>query len=220
MFDRQLMGGAMTFGTRMAGGRRSLLRLLIGLSASAQAGYVVDLTQQGSDVVATGSGNIDLTGLASLFTIATLPAALDPAGAHINTGPTVYTVRDEYTGFTGPTSFGSGGSTLASSGTGDPVDLYGSTAVLGVAFLGVPLGYVSDTPLSDSATYEGATFASLGVTPGRYEWTWGGGADQNFTIVVEAVPESSTWAMMLLGFAGLGLAGYRARAGSSPLSES
>jgi hypothetical protein len=34
--------------------------ILIGLSAlSAQAGYVVDLTQVGSDVVATGSGPID-----------------------------------------------------------------------------------------------------------------------------------------------------------------
>ena len=38
--------------------------MLIGLSApSAQAGYVVDLTQQGSNVVASGSGAIDLTGL-------------------------------------------------------------------------------------------------------------------------------------------------------------
>ena len=35
-----------------------------GLSAPpAQAGYVVDLTQQGANVVATGSGPIDLTGL-------------------------------------------------------------------------------------------------------------------------------------------------------------
>jgi len=38
--------------------------MLIGLSAlSAQAGYVVDVTQQGPNVVATGSGPIDLTGL-------------------------------------------------------------------------------------------------------------------------------------------------------------
>ena len=38
--------------------------ILIGLSAlSAQAGYVVDLTQQGGNVVATGSGAVDLTGL-------------------------------------------------------------------------------------------------------------------------------------------------------------
>jgi hypothetical protein len=38
--------------------------MLIGLSAlSAQAGYVVDLTQVGSNVVASGSGAVDLSGL-------------------------------------------------------------------------------------------------------------------------------------------------------------
>jgi PEP-CTERM motif len=31
-------------------------------------------------------------------------------------------------------------------------------------------------------------------------------------INVNAIPEPSTWAMMLLGFAGLGFAGYRAKA--------
>ena len=81
----------------------------------------------------------------------------------------------------------------------------------------MPHGYVSGAPLSDTSTYSGATFASLGVTPGRYEWTWGSGANQNFTLVIgaAAVPECSTWAMMLLGFAGLGFAAYRARATST-----
>ena len=49
------------------------------------------------------------------------------------------------------------------------------------------------------------------MTPGRYEWTWGSGANQNFTLLIGEVPEPSTWAMMLLGFAGLGLAGWRHR---------
>jgi hypothetical protein len=35
------------------------------------------------------------------------------------------------------------------------------------------------------------------------------GSSANFTLVSGAVPEPSTWAMILLGFAGLGLAGYR-----------
>ena len=40
------------------------MRTGYGLSATpAQAGYVVTLAQQGTDVVATGSGPIDLTGL-------------------------------------------------------------------------------------------------------------------------------------------------------------
>jgi hypothetical protein len=38
----------------------------------------------------------------------------------------------------------------------------------------------------------------------------GGGPNLNFTLIGSAVPEPSTWAMMLLGFAALGFAGYRA----------
>ena len=54
----------MTFATRMASGTAIGAAMLIGLSApSAQAGYVVTLTQEGGDVVATGMGLIDLTGL-------------------------------------------------------------------------------------------------------------------------------------------------------------
>jgi hypothetical protein len=135
-----------------------------------------------------------------------------PATGAIGTGPTSNVVLDDYTEATGPESFGSGDATTGSSGAGDGVAIIG-----GGEFIDVPHGYVSGAPLSDTSTYSGATFASLGVTPGRYEWTWGSGANQNFTLVIgaAAVPESSTWAMMLLGFAGLGFAAYRARATST-----
>jgi hypothetical protein len=36
-------------------------------------------------------------------------------------------------------------------------------------------------------------------------------------LAIPSVPEASTWAMMLLGFAGLGFAGYRAKAGHATL---
>jgi hypothetical protein len=111
--------------------------------------------------------------------------------------------------FTGPAKFGSGGDIVASSGSGDPVGIFRSSSELDV-----PAGYVSDSPLSDTSTYSGETFSSLGATPGTYKWTWGTGANQNFTLVIgtavgTTVPEPSTWAMMLLGFVGLGLMGYQ-----------
>jgi hypothetical protein len=179
--------------------------MLIGLSAPpAQAGYVVDLTQQGSNVVATGSGPIDLTGL-SFFANEGIGAQLDPEFGNIGTGPTSGRA-DFYSGLTGPRSFGSRGFIFASSGSGDLVGISGSSSLLLV-----PSGYTSGTSLSDTATYLSQTFSSLGVTPGTYEWMWGSGANQNFTLVIgaAAIAEPSTWAMMLLGFAGLGFMGYQ-----------
>ena len=49
----------------------------------------------------------------------------------------------------------------------------------------MPQGYVSGAALSDSMTFNNATFASLGVTPGTYVWTWGTGLpNQNFTLII------------------------------------
>jgi hypothetical protein len=189
-------------------GMASIGAVLIGLSAApTRAGYIVDLTQQGNNVVASGSGAIDLTGL-SFDGGNNNSAFIGPSIGLIYTGPAFPDLSevDRYNGITGPTSFGSGGESFPISGSGDLVGLQGD-----VAALFVPTGYVSGDPLSDTSTYSGQTFATLGVTPGRYEWTWGTGANQNFTLVVEiaAIPEPSTWAMMVLGFAGLGFMGYR-----------
>jgi hypothetical protein len=177
--------------------------MLVGLSAlSAQAGYVVDLTQVGSDVVASGSGAVDLTGL-TFFALLGGPASqIDPGAGIILTGPAPF-LGGQYTGITGPASFGGGSTAFAGSGSGDEVGIFFGNLV-------VPANYVSDTPVSDTATYDSQTLSNLGATPGTYKWTWGSGANQNFTLVIGAVvPEPSTWAMMLLGFAGLGFVGYR-----------
>ena len=77
--------------------------------------------------------------------------------------------------------------------------------------LGVPHGYVSGATLSDSMTFNNATFASLGVTPGTYVWTWGTGLEnQNFTLVIggAGVPDGGS-TVSLLGFVLLGLAAVR-----------
>jgi hypothetical protein len=168
----------------------------------AQAGYIVTLHQRGPDVVATGSGAIDLTGLS--FLVTTFNSSLIfPNAARITTG---VGLDDIFSGMiSGPTSFGSGSFTLANTGSGDFVGIFGEGSLF------VPTGYVSGNFLSDSSTYYQATFTTLGVTPGTYVWTWGaGGANQNFTLVIGsvAVPDGGS-TVSLLGCALLGLAAVR-----------
>ena len=64
--------------------------------------------------------------------------------------------------------------------------------------------------LSSTATWDDTTFSKLGVTPGTYQWTLGSGEDEIFFTlnIGGVVPEPSIWAMMLLGFAALGLLGW------------
>jgi hypothetical protein len=62
-------------------------------------------------------------------------------------------------------------------------------------------------------TFNNATFATLGVTPGTYVWTWGTGLpNQNFTLIISqagaGVPDGGS-TVSLLGFALLGLAALR-----------
>ena len=53
---------------------------------------------------------------------------------------------------------------------------------------------MSDSLLLNSSTFHGATFSSLGVTPGTYERTWGTGPNQSFTLRIggAAVPDSDS----------------------------
>jgi hypothetical protein len=167
---------------------------LLGATAAANADpYVVTLEEVGSDVVATGSGQIDLTGLTgqSLRTGGFLVQALISVGSNdiaLGTGPASETRILTYTGTaSGPTSLGNGtnGAVDANSGGGDLVVLNVSDSGFG---LFVPLTYVSDTALSNTSTWDNASFASLGLTPGTYVWTWGPGADQSFTLEIGSVP--------------------------------
>jgi len=131
--------------------------------------YTVTLQQVGANVVATGSGAIDLTGLNFGTTLTNGQALIVANEAQIFTGPTSLTSFDLYTGLSGPTDFGSGFVKFANSGSGDLVGIGAFELLI------VPHGYISGNPLSDSMTFNNATFSSLGVTPGTYVWTWGTG---------------------------------------------
>jgi hypothetical protein len=130
----------------------------------AQAGYVVKVQQDGNDIVANGSGEIDLTGL-SFNGVSPAPARLNPGAASILTGTSSVDFAT-YEIVSGPTSFGGGGNTNASSGSGDIVGIFAGGVNRVSGNLSVPFGYTSDTALSDSASYDNQTFSSLGLTDG------------------------------------------------------
>ena len=157
----------------------------------------------GVNVVATGSGPINLTGLTFEFSVSgSNQAAVFASNGTIQTCPTGSVSADLYRGFTGPASFGTGGLFFANTGSGDFV------GITSMASLVVPQGYVSNTALSDSMTFDNATIHSLGLTPGTYVWTWGSGLpNQNFTLIIgrAGVPDGGS-TVSLLGCALLGLA--------------
>jgi VPDSG-CTERM motif len=168
--------------------------------------FTITLEQMGVNVVATGSGALNLTGLTFIGGQGFLGIpGLDPSPPlTIDAGTPGFV--DSYIGFTGPSSFGSGGFTEASSSSGDAVGIIASNDLN----LFVRQGYVSGNPLSSSATWNNATFASLGVTPGTYVWSWGTGPNQNFTLIIggAGVPDGGS-TVSLLGFGLLGLAALR-----------
>jgi PEP-CTERM motif len=171
---------------------------------------LITVTQVGANVVVTGSGEIDLDGLTLTDDGGSLPTngIIWPDEAEIIVGGTGEGSVDIYSGASGPASMGSGSEVVTSNGSGDQFGV--GNALLDAPAIYVPAGYVSDTPLTGVSTFEDTTIAKLGLTPGTYTYTWG---DPNsLTIEVNgAIPEPSTWAMMALGFAGIGLLAYRKR---------
>lgn len=206
----------MIFPKQMRGAAAFSVAMLIGCGLCvplAHADYIVTLDQQGNNVIATGSGTLDLAGLeltcssgcstnaginAMVGTISTGSSAGGPG----NAVPSRF-----YSGFTGPASFGSGGPTFPGSGSGDTVAIDGTFEILSV-----PLDYVSGGALSDNSTYDNQTLGSLGVTPGTYEWTWGKGATaDSFTLNIVPVPEPSGLALLGLPLGLVLLLGARPR---------
>jgi hypothetical protein len=174
------------------------------LSTPAKAELVIDITQQGSNVIATGFGTVDTTDLIAAIT-GSSPAAVIGANAFVGIGAGSET---SYASISGPTSFGSSGEMNASSSSGSVFGVNGAGH-----FLFLPVGYASGSFISGTDQFNSTTIAGLGLTPGTYTYTFGTGPDADSVVVnignVSAVPEASTWAMLLLGFMGIGFMAYR-----------
>lgn len=193
--------------------------VLAGANA-AKASFVATFSEVGSSVVATGVGSLIVTtpflGQASTYE----GGYVFPGSAQLGLGSFGFQRGTEYAInlLTSFRSFGAGPGAFANAGSGDLVAFYHS---LGVLFLVLPPNYVSGSPLSDTSTYLNSSLASLGLTPGTYNYSYGPNVStvlDTFTVQIGStsvpisVPEPTSVALLGVGIAGIAMA-RRLRAG-------
>lgn len=177
-------------------------------SFSTHAGVIINVEQSLGDVLFSGTGTIDLTGI-SPTTTGGGGSLIDPSGSQFGTGIGLY---QNVTGdansivfpyLTNPGAFGPGGWSggLPVSSVGD---IFG---VLSTFTNRVRLDddYVSGAALSFQTTFIGQTFATLGLTPGTYQWT-----TLNDTITLNIPGQVQVPAPATLGLLSIGLVGVAA----------
>jgi hypothetical protein len=148
-------------------------------STGATGDFNVTITEVGSNVVWSGSGKFNLTALTPTGTD-TMVGGFSASSGIWAIGPS--TTVDTYSGVTTfPASIGSGGRGVTSnlgstfgilSGTGSGRSLY------------VPSGYVSNTTISGTSTYNNTTISGMGLSVGTYTWAWGSGANASSLVMV------------------------------------
>jgi len=166
--------------------RRSILAAgILAFTSASHAALVIQFNQVGANVVETGSGSANTAGLGAPSGV--LGSGLtDPSSGLAFVGPTgVNAPLFLYpSGISGPASIGAGVYTAGSSGSGDTFGINGNFHALYV-----PFAYVSGSALNGTTTFNGQTFASLGLNIGTFTYTWGSGANaDSATVYVGVAP--------------------------------
>ena len=129
----------------------AILALAAVSAPGAQAAYVMSFQEIGGNVVEVGGGTLDRTDLNGGGVVTNSPSMV-PSDAFVDSGDAGANATSYQGLTTTPSNFGSGGVEFASSGSGDAVGI-------SKYFLWVPEFYISGSPLSETSTYLGATFA-------------------------------------------------------------
>ena len=172
-----------------------------------QAAVVVNAFEDSGNVVFDANGSLDLDGLTFVGNTAGFAGSLicaNGCGAVSGifaTGPTGTQYPDRYSGITGvsPTFFGSSSVIFANFGSGD---FFGVTGNSAYNVLLLPPNYVSGASISSMATFENATFASLGLVSGSYTYSL---PNDTITLNIAPTPLPAALPLFLTALAGMGL---------------
>jgi hypothetical protein len=176
----------------------TLFVLVTGAMGALHASFVFTLSQVGPNVVVTGAGTLNLSAL-SAGSIGQIGSFIQPNTGYLAVGGST----TEYGLGGDPMAFGAGNFTFPTSAIGDVVGVQGDPGFQSSPRIFVPLGYISGSALSNSMTFNNATFSSLGFTPGTYTFSWGTGATADSFTVTSVVPEGCVSALLGIGLAGL-----------------
>jgi hypothetical protein len=137
--------------------------------------------QIGPDVVITGSGTANLSGLNFVVDDNFWTNYISDVDVYVGLAAFNDGSVGLYSGITGPLSFGNDSNLYElADNVGSSGDLFGILADngSGVTQLVLPLGYSSNSPLSGVSRFSSLTIAQLGLTPGQQTtWIWGSGVN-------------------------------------------
>jgi hypothetical protein len=157
------------------------------------------LTPGGQSTSVNLSGLVANPGSYSGSALATFPPATLTTSGHTYTGTSLFS-------FINPTNSASTGQIVVTTGT-DGYEVVLALAELDPAFGGNPnylLAYADQ-----NGDFPGSGIARTIFPDDNKHGRWMSNLDSISVLEVGAVPEPSTWAMMMLGFAGLGFLAYR-----------
>jgi hypothetical protein len=165
--------------------------------------------QVGSDVVVSGSGQANTSGLTSMESVSDFTNVY--TSTQIYAGPAAFDngAVSLWSGLSGPTSFGSDPDVTENpnpqTSTGQLFGILAGSST-GSPQLVLPDGYTSGSDLLGVSTYTSRTLAQLGLTPGQvFTWRWGSGptADSLRLEVSSPVPAPLPMLMAAAMFSGL-----------------